>query len=216
MNFIIDKILPQKKSKNRFSIFSKDEFIIGISDRSLLQYNLHVGSEITQSLLTEIKKKEDLNTLQNAAFRFLARRQHSVHELKRKLFTKTSDHQLIEQVIAYLLENNYLNDNEFTAAFLNEEIKLKKSGSLLIKKKLLQKGVNAEIIGNLISSNYSAEDQLQNCQNLAFKKLNTFKNIISIKQKKIKLVNYLKQKGYDWETCKQAVMSLNLGENDEE
>ena len=35
MNPVITKIEPQKKNKNRFSIYSDNEFIIGISDEEL-------------------------------------------------------------------------------------------------------------------------------------------------------------------------------------
>lgn len=216
MNIVIDKIIPQKKSKNRYSLFCNEKFVIGVSDSTLLQYNLHIGSEISPQLITEIKNKEDKNALMSAAFRFLSRRQHSVFELKKKLFNKTSNQQLIDQIIKELIDKNYLNDQHFTEALLNEEIKLKKSGPLLIKKKLLQKGISLDIIDTIIINNYSEKDQYKNCHHLALKKLNMFKNVSSAQQKKIKLVNYLRQKGYDWQLCEPVIKSLNLGENNEE
>ncbi len=216
MNPIITKIEPQKKNKNRVSIYSDNEFIIGISVDTLLKFNLQAGVEISEELINKIGEKENFDSLKNSAFRFLSRRQHSIKELRDKLFRKSKTSKLIDKVIKHLLDKRYLDDFSFAKTFLNEEIKLKKNGPLLIKSKLLRKGIKSETIELLISSKYSNSMQINNCKYLAEKKLNSLIKKSTNKNKKIKLINHLKQKGYDWETCDQVFNSIYPGGNEDE
>lgn len=215
-DFLISRIEPQKKRKNRFSIFAEDKFLVGVDGETLLKFGLQIGKIISSDLLLELQKNEEYISVKNSALGYLARRHHSVKELKVKLFKKTKNDKLINLIIEELKKHNYLNDETFAQAFLSDEIRLKKSGPLLIKNKLLQKGVHSEIINSLLEDNYSIYDQIQNCEFLANKKIAVINNRISIADKKTRLASYLKQKGYYWDVIKQAVESLNLGENDED
>ena len=119
-------------------------------------------------------------------------------------------------IIKEFRENNYLNDKIFSEAFIIDEIRLKKTGPLLIKNKLLNKGVNAEIIDSKITDLYNESNQVKNCKLLAEKKLNTLNKNLSTAEKKSKLSNYLRQKGYHWEIIKNEIEPFFTGENDEE
>lgn len=215
-DFLISKIEPQKKRKNRFSIFSEQKFLIGVSDETLLKFGLHVGKTIPEDLLISIQNNEDYLSLKKSALGFLARRTHSVKELKDKLIKKNNNVHLINSILTEFKTSNYLNNEIFANAFLTDEVRLKKTGPLLIKNKLLQKGVNVEIIDSLITNNYDVSNQISNCTILANKKSKILSHKLSVTEKKSKLANYLKQKGYYWDTIKVVVDSLNLGENDEE
>jgi len=101
----------------------------------------------------------------------LARRPHSCAELKTKLIKKGFDKELIAKLIEELKKKKYLDDEEYTRLFIQDEFKLKKSGPLIIKHKLLSKGIDQVTINDLIQEIYSEELQLQNCDYLAQKKI---------------------------------------------
>lgn len=215
-DFTISKIEPQKKSKNRFSIFANKEFKIGVSADTLIKFELKVGKIITSDLFQRIQSNEDYNFLKESALRFLSRRPHSTKELKDKLFGKSKNIQSIEMIVKELNQNNYLNDKIFSEAFITDEIRLKKTGPLLIKNKLLIKGVNTEIIDSKIIDLYDESNQIKNCKLLAVKKLSIINKKLSVAERKSRLINYLKQKGYHWEIVKLVIEPLFAGENDEE
>ena len=215
-DFTISKIEPQKKRKNRFSIFANKEFKIGISTDTLLKFELQTGKTITPDLLLKIQDNEDYISLKESALRYIARRPHSIKELKDKLFIKSKNAQSINKIIEEFQAVNYLDDESFAFAFLTDEMRLKKSGPLLIKNKLLQKGVSVDTIDSLIENNYNIPNQIENCNLLANKKIIGMNKKFSIPEKKSKLANYLKQKGYHWEIVKQVIEPLINGENDEE
>ena len=215
-DFTISKIEPQKKSKNRFSIFANSQFKIGVSVVTLLEFELKAGKIISPDLFQKIQLNENYISLKESALRFLSRRPHSIKELNDKLFNKSNNIQLIDRIIKELEENEYLNDVIFSEAFIADEIRLKKSGPLLIKNKLLKKGVNGEKITSKLIDLYDESNQIKKCELLTEKKLRIINKNISASERKSKLVNYLKQKGYHWEIIKNAIEPFFAGENDEE
>ena len=132
-----------------------------MAGQTLLDLNLQCGRELTDEVLEGIKKMEYTYSLQEQAFRFLARRPHSSGELKTKLINKGFNRESISELIAQLKEKNYLNDDDFTRLYIQEELRLKKSGPLVIKHKLLRKGIEQTSIEDFIAELYPEELQLE-------------------------------------------------------
>ena len=198
MDVQITKIEPQKRSRSRYSIYSGDEFLLGISQDTLLKFNLYTGKNLTEEEIKLIRRSELTHKLRDQALRYLSRRAHSCRELKDKLLHKGYDAQQIEQLIAEFKKRGYLNDEEYARAFADDEINLKHTGPLRIKEKLLKRGVHGEIIEALISEVYHMDKQIENCRLIAEKK---FKNgIPADDQKAVKsLVSFLRSRGFTWE-----------------
>ncbi len=214
MTITITRIEPQKKNKNRFSLFSGDTFLTGISGETMLHYNLHTGDAISAQILAEIKNTETGVILREQAYRFLARRAHSVQELREKLQKKGYDLKSIASILEDLKHKNYLNDHDFASVLVKDELQLRKSGPLLLKQKLLSKGIAAAYIDDLLKNFYPDEKQIRNCRYLAQKKLKTLATKTPIKQKQ-QLATYLKAKGYLWSTI-QPIINQLLQENTDE
>jgi len=62
---------------------------------------------------------EALNDALAGAMRLLAVREHSQHELQRKLTQKGHEHDIVELVIAQLVEQDSQSDERFVEAFVN-------------------------------------------------------------------------------------------------
>ena len=86
-----------------------------------------------------------------------------------------------------------------------------KNGPLLIKNKLIKKGVNREIIDDLLSSLYDENEQIENCSYLVLKKYKR----INREQKKA-VINYLRNKGYQWDQISLAIPQILWEDNNEE
>jgi regulatory protein len=214
MTITITRIEPQKKNKNRFSLFAGDAFLTGISGETMLHYNLHSGDTIPAEILAEIKNLETLINLREQAYRFLARRAHSVQELREKLLNKGYDLKAIAGIVEELKHKNYLNDQDFARILLKDEIQLHKYGPLLLKQKLLAKGIAAAYIDKLLQDFYPDEKQIRNCRYLAQKKLKTLAKKTPLRQKQ-QLATYLKTKGYLWSTIQPIINRLIQENNDE-
>jgi len=209
MLITITKIERQKKNKQRYSLYSEENFIVGISEESLLEFNIHSGLDLSEKLLQKIEQKEKYLAIREQAWRFLARRMHSRKELRDKLAAKRYDQDDIDKIIHELENKKYLNDSMFAQQLISDEINLKKSGPILVKNKLLKKGVDIDIVSSLLDELYDDQIQYQNCQYFARKKIDSLKNSDNHSQKS-KLGNYLIQKGFSWNMINQVISELEF------
>jgi regulatory protein len=214
MNVKITKIEIQKRCKTRYSVYSEDKFLFGVSQDTLLKFNLYAGKNLTKNELNLIQQTESGQKLRDQALRFLSRRAHSCKELRDKLLNKGYPPDAIESLIRDFTDRGYLNDREFARAFIEDEINIKYSGPVRIKDKLNKRGIAPDIAGNLISELYSVDLQMENCRYLAEKK---FKNGISGSDIKMKqaLISFLRGKGFTWEHISAAIPYI-IEENDSE
>jgi regulatory protein len=204
MSLIITRIESQQKHKNRFSLFNGDNFICGLSEEILLEFNLYPGKEISEQTIDVIKQKEKYVMVREEAWRYLSRREHSYKELKDKLLLKGFESLVVEQILGDLKKKDYVNDERYARQLLQDVISLKKSGPLLIKSKLMKKGIENNLINDLLHELYSPELQENNCRELAGKKLKSLQTLDELHQKK-RLNSYLVQKGYTWEICSRVI-----------
>jgi len=214
MSITITRIESQKRRKNRYSIFSGDQFITGVSDQTLLEFNLHTGKKLTEKKLDKINEREDYLRLREQALRYLARRAHSKREMKTKLSQKGFDSYKIIQIIAELEQKKYLDDAHFARVFIQDEIRLKKTGPLRIRQKLREKGIDKELAEQLLHLLYPEDLQTIHAAELAQKKV---KNLTAqpVAKKQTQLANYLKNKGYTWHITGHIIQQLTGELSDE-
>ena len=190
----ISKIEIQKKNKKRYNLYSDDIFLFGVSEDTLIHFQINKGSEYSETTLFEIQAYEEQVQCLFQAYRYLSRRPHLTAEIIRKLRLKGYENSLIQLVIQTLQEKKYLNDPDFIQLFVSDQIRLKHSGPLLIKKKLLEKGAKSEAVDTVLSEDYPDHKQFNNAQKLLNKKLQNNPKI-----EKEKLVRFLQQKGFPWD-----------------
>ncbi len=90
-------------------------------------------------------------SLRERAMNFLARREHSVHELKIKLVKAEFDHDDVENVIARLTEQDLQSDQRFAENYTRYRSN-RGFGSQKIRQELKERGVNTELINDTLNS----------------------------------------------------------------
>jgi regulatory protein len=207
MSLLITKIIRQKKNNNRYSLMSGEEFIIGIADETMIEFNIHPGMQLSEKTLDKLKKKENIVALKQQAWRFLARREHSTKELSDKLLHKNFSPADVKFIIEDLINKDYLNNTRFARQLINEEITLKRNGPRLIKANLLKKGIDMSVTDELLAEIYPENRQSEDCHWLAGKKLNSLVQLEPEKQKK-RLADFLNRKGFTWEIISRVIGEL--------
>ena len=86
------------------------------------------------------------------ALLYLTYRDHSTHEVEKYLLSKGFDAATVSAVIAKLNEYGYLNDDSFTKQVVDANLVTKGVGKSLVKRKLLQYGINKETIDATLAS----------------------------------------------------------------
>jgi regulatory protein len=80
------------------------------------------------------------------AYRFLGRRERTTHELRAHLTAKGCEDVLVEQAIADLREQGYLDDERFARLFVEDKRALEGWGSDRIARGLRERGLDREIV----------------------------------------------------------------------
>ena len=202
---IVSKIV-KKDAKNVIVKFDNDEQLI-LSVDVFMQSGLKKNDEISEDRFSALIQENILFHIKQRAFRYLGRRLYSKKELRTKLLQKKYDKNLIDKVIDYLEEKDYLNDKAFAAAFVKDKIILKKWGEQKLKSELIKKGIHPDVISGVLSEQLSEEVLLENLRDIAEKKYETLIARGKDKDKdyvKQKLITFLKSRGYNYEAIKHV------------
>ncbi|HMK25559.1 MAG TPA: regulatory protein RecX [Chitinophagaceae bacterium] len=149
-----------------------------------------------------LTKEEALQKLKH----YCAYQERSHSEVKEKLYSLgvwKKDH---DEIIAKLIEENYLNEERFAIAFAGGKFRIKQWGRVKIKYELKQKQVSDYSIKKALKQ-IDEEDYMKVLGKLAKEKYTSLKSEQYLIRKK-KTMDYLLQKGFESELIKKMVEEI--------
>ncbi|MEI3435803.1 MAG: RecX family transcriptional regulator [Clostridia bacterium] len=141
---------------------------------------------------------EEFDKGKTKILKYILYKKRSENEVRRK-FAKELDENMLEDIIEYLKEAKYINDNDYIRRTVNNFIILKNLSIKELKYKLLAKGLNKNDIEDYIYENKEEleEYEIKSISNIIYKKS------LSMEQDEIK--QYLLKKGYKSENINKAI-----------
>lgn len=206
----ITKIEPQKKHKNRMSVFLDDMFAFGIDAFSLYALKLKENDEIDEIRLREIKNTVLFESAKTYAANLVSARSYTERGMKQKLMDHTGDEATANKVLAFLKEYKLIDDSDYARRFASDCLNLKKYGRRKIKYKLLEKGIPAEIAENAIEELDCNDVEAENLEKLMQKKLGgdfDMKNVMRAKR-------YFAARGYSFDDIDSTLRKLKAESED--
>lgn len=132
--------------------------------------------------------------------------ERSHKEVKEKLYSFGLFRSEIDEIIANMIENNYLNEERFARQFAGGKFRIKQWGRRKIQYELQQKGVNKLNIKFGLKE-IEEEQYLQMLQKLAAKKWKELSGQQYL-VRQAKTMNYLLQKGYEQDLISKAISEM--------
>lgn len=111
-----------------------------------------------------------------------------------------------EKLLSKLEEANFVNEKRYTKSFVNGRYKNKGWGLIKIKRTLLQKGIDTNLIEQVISEEIETEDYTQKAQTVAVKKWKSIKGK-TLLERQAKLKMFLMRKGFEFSTIQEVIQS---------
>ena len=141
---------------------------------------------------------EEFDKGKTKILKYILYKKRSENEVRRK-FAKELDENMLEDIIEYLKEAKYINDNDYIRRTVNNFMILKNLSIKELKYKLLAKGLNKNDIEDYIYENKEEleEYEIKSISNIIYKKS------LSMEQDEIK--QYLLKKGYKSENINKAI-----------
>ena len=112
--------------------------------------------------------------------------------------------EVIDQVLDQLENVELVNDEQFTRLFIQNELRLRPAGKMLLVQKLAQRGIPRELYEPLLKELLPEEEEMEIARSLAKKFTRSHSRDKGDKLKE-KLVRYLQGKGFQWEQIKQVL-----------
>lgn len=202
----ITKIEVQKRNKKRVNVYIDEEYAFSVGMEIVYKENLSKGLEVDEEKLSIIVKKENVSKCKEAALRILDKSYKSEKELREKLFQKEYDKYAIDQTLNFLQEYNLVNDEKYAKLYIKD--RLRTQGRNKIKYSLIQKGINEDIISELLEDS-DKEEEKNIAYNLANKKyLQLKKRETDTYKIKNKLSRFLISRGYDYSLTKDIINEI--------
>ena len=197
-------------STNRFHVYVDEKWSGIFLDEILAFYHFKTDMEIDEDEFKTIKSENDEKVAFDMAVSYLEKYVVSEKGLKDYLKKKSFDGKVIAKTVEKLREYGFIDDEKFAKNYF-ESLSTSK-GKRAIANKLREKGVSAEIIGNLLE-NIDEESQIEMATTLAEKFVKNRQIDTKLKQK---CLAHLIYKGYDYSVAQKATKNAlqNLGEND--
>ncbi|NTU57493.1 MAG: recombination regulator RecX [Chlorobiaceae bacterium] len=148
----------------------------------------------------------------NQALKLLATRAHSRSELEAKLKSRGFDPEAVLKAVERLEQLKLIDDRAFAGSCMESMGKRRPEGRIKTRIRLKQKGLSEEIVDEMMGS----YDQMMLCAAAAEKKMRTLSGTPEAKRKK--LLTFLKNRGFDWQTISQTLSQLGapLEEQDDQ
>jgi regulatory protein len=202
----ITKIEVQKKNKERVNLFLDEEYAFSLSMELVYKEGLKKDQEVDSKRLEILAEEESIIRCKSSALKTIERSWKTEKEVIEKLKEKGYGEKAINKSIEFLKEYNYINDINYTKAYIKDKLNL--VGSQKIKYTLLKKGITKEIIEEELADS-NKDDEQNTAFNLAKKKLEIIRKKESDNYKiSGKLYRYLLSKGYDYDITSEVVKKV--------
>ena len=196
----ITSIAPQKKDKSRCNIEIDGKFYCGMKLDTVLANGLKVGMSVDAAELSHLQLESEKLTALDKALKHISVSMKTEKELRRFLKQKGYLEDVTDYVLGKMKEYGYVDDQAYASSYV--EGASKRKGSRLIQLELRQKGVDAEMIDEALSTLEDESESAKRC----LEKYVRGKPLDEVTLKKA--YRNLLSKGFDYDTCRQAIESL--------
>lgn len=210
----ITALEPQAHNPERVNLSVDGKFLLGISAELMFKLGLHADQEISDDELEQIKSEEARQQAVERAINYLSFRPRSQAEVHRYLRKKETPPEIIEAVLERLKNLDYLNDRAFASFWVESRKQHSPRGSQGLRNELRMKGVEREVVEELVSDENDADLALRAAQKKAALLLhtpdidyNTFRN---------RLGGFLQRRGFSYEVVARTVRTLWQEHEEEE
>ena len=141
---------------------------------------------------------EEFDEQKTKILKYILYKKRTEQEIRTK-FAKTVKEDLLEDIIEYLKEANYINDNEYVERTINNFKALKNLSIRELTYKLLAKGIKKDDIDDYI---YENREELEEYEQKSISNI-IYKKQTSMETEEIK--QYLLKKGYKQENIRKVI-----------
>ncbi len=210
----VTSVEHQKKNPHRFNIFLDGQFAFGADEDLIVDYCLLRGKTISQENLNKLLFEAEAGKLIDRVYNLYSIRERSEKEIrdyfkllsfKNKIKGKEKiSPEIVDLVVEKLRRKGVINDLRFAKAWVESRRKSKQKGMMAIKAELYQKGIDREIVEEVVGGQSAAGSEEELAKQALEKKLKSWKNTDKPTLYK-KAIEFLLRRGFEYGVAKSVV-----------
>ena len=137
----------------------------------------------------------------------LSYRPRSRQELSQRLEKKSFPPEVVKDIIEYLKEKGYLNDEAFARFWINSRLSAKPTGAGRLRVELIKKGIDKSVIDQVLSQFKEHYNETDLAHEAGLRRLNVLKKDERLSKEKIRnrLSGYLARHGFSYEIVREVL-----------
>ena len=202
----ITALEPQANNAERMNLYVDGHFLLGVNATVVLQMGLKLEQELSPAQLEQLRSEEALQQAVERNYNFLSYRPRSREEVRRYLRRKQTAPEIIDAALERLDRLELVNDHEFASFWAENREQYSPRGARAIKNELRMKGVNREVVDELISNEKDEEFALRAGRKKALSLLHN--PAMDFMTFRTRLGSFLQRRGFDYEIVSRKVKAL--------
>src|SRR5260370_35710466 len=202
----ITALEPQANNPERINLYVDGRFLLGVSATIVLQRGLQLGQELLPDQLELLRREEAEQRAVDRALNYLSFRPRSREEVRRYLRRKETPPEIIDAALARLDRLDFVNDHSFAEFWIGTREQFSPRGARALKNELRMKGVDREVVNELVDDEQDGERALRAGRKKASMRVNipdmgyaTFRN---------RFGSFLQRRGFGYEVTTRTVRAL--------
>ena len=179
-----------------------------LNENIIKSLDIYLGKKLSDQEMEKIISEDKTIRGKKYLLRLLSRRIYSRYEILKKLNIKGYPEKIIANLVLWLEDNNYINDELFAEMWAQFRLQNKPIGRYKLNQELRIKGIKQDIIKKVIDNTYNEIDELTLARNLIKDKI-VSSEIKNIKIDPKKIYNLLLRRGFSVEVSKNIYNKLN-------
>src|SRR5437870_8928497 len=157
----ITTLEPQANNPERINLYVDGRFLLGVSATIVLQMELQLGQELLPDQLELLRREEAEQRAVDRALNYLSYRPRSREEVRRYLRRKETPPETIDAALARLDRLDLINDHTFASFWVESREQFSPRGARALKNELRMKGVEREVVEEMIDDEKDEERALR-------------------------------------------------------
>lgn len=198
----------EEYTKSKYKIYLNDAFAFVLYKGELRQYKIKEGEVLSDEIYQEILKTVLTKRAKLRTMHLLQSVDRTEADVRRKLKEGLYPESVIDSAVAYVKSYHYIDDARYAGNYI--DYRLGSMSRSELKQKLLQKGIDREIVEEQLEKRMEAGDAQEKelLKRLMLKKMKGLKSLDY--QEKTRLFSYLYRKGFSLGDMERIYQELLL------
>ncbi len=202
----ITALEPQVNNPERINLYVDGHFLLGVNAEIVLKMGLQVEQELLPEHLEQLRSEDAEQQAVDRALNYLSFRPRSREEVRRYLRRKETPPEIIEAALARLDRLDFVNDRAFAEFWIETRGQFNPRGAHALKNELRMKGVEREVVDELVDDEQDEERALR----AGRKKAMSLVNVPNMDYARFRnrLGPFLQRRGFGYDVTTRTVRAL--------